>query len=121
MEIVRFDEMEKFNTPEGVMTPLFVSEKIAVIHFKFPAGLKVEPHSHPRDSVMVITKGKVRLRSEKGDVELGSRDLAYIPADFVTGLECEEEAEAIAITVGARYKTMDELKEILRRISNADR
>jgi len=41
MEVVRFNEMEEFNTPEGIMKPLFVSEKVAIIHLKIPPGLKV--------------------------------------------------------------------------------
>ncbi|WP_456329318.1 cupin domain-containing protein [Archaeoglobus sp.] len=120
MEVVRFNEMEEFNTPEGVMKPLFVSEKIAVIHLKIPAGLKVEPHSHPRDGIMILTKGRVRLASEREKAEINTGDLAFIPANFVTGLECEDDAEAILISLGAHYKTLDELKSILRRLNDAN-
>ncbi|ADB58076.1 cupin domain-containing protein [Archaeoglobus profundus] len=111
MEVVRFNEMEEFNTPEGIMKPLFVSEKIAVIYLKIPAGLKVEPHSHPRDGAMIVTKGRVKLN----DVELKAYDFAYISANFEVGMECEEKAEAILISVNPGYKSLDELKSILRR------
>lgn len=111
MEVVRFNEMEEFNTPEGIMKPLFVSEKIAIIHLKIPASLKVEPHSHPRDGIIALTKGGVKLN----DVELEAYDLAYIPANFEVGMECEEEAEAILISINPDYKSLDELKSILRR------
>ncbi len=111
MEIVRFNEMEEFDTPEGVMKPLFVSEKIALIHLKIPAGLKVKPHSHPRDGMIVLTKGRVKLN----DAELGAYDFAYIPANFEVGLECKEEAEAILISIEPDYKSLEELKSILRR------
>ena len=111
MEIVRFNEMEEFDTPEGIMKPLFVSEKVAIIHIKIPPGLKVKPHSHPRDGAMILTKGKIRLN----DVELKAYDFAYIPANFEVGMECEEEAEAILISVNPDYKSLDELKSILRR------
>ena len=111
MEIVRFNEMEEFDTPEGIMKPLFVSEKVAIIHLKIPPGLKVEPHSHPRDGAMILTKGRVKLN----DTELEAYDLAYIPANFEVGMECEEEAEAILISINPDYKSLDELKSILRR------
>ncbi len=111
MKIVRFEEMEKFNTPEGIMKPLFASEKIAVIHLKIPAGLKVEQHSHPRAGMMILTKGKVKLN----DVELKAYDLAYIPANFEAGLKCEEEAEAILISIEPGYKSIEELKSILKK------
>ncbi len=111
MEVVRFEEMEEFNTPEGIMKPLFVSEKIAVIHLKIPAGLKVEPHSHPRNGMMILIKGRVKLN----DVELKVYDLVYIPANFEAGLECKEEAEAILVSIKPGYKSIEELKSILRK------
>ncbi|RLI81422.1 hypothetical protein DRP04_06190 [Archaeoglobales archaeon] len=111
MEVVRFNEMEEFDTPEGIMKPLFVSEKIAIIHLKIPPGLKVEPHSHPRDGIIALTKGRVKLNN----VELEAYDLAYIPANFKTEMECEEEAEVILISINPDYKSLDELKSILRR------
>ncbi len=111
MEVVRFNKMEEFDTPEGIMKPLFVSEKIAIIHLKIPPGLKAEPHSHPKDGMIVLTKGRVKLN----DVELKAYDLAYIPASFEVGMECEEEAEAILISINPDYKSLDELKSILRR------
>ena len=111
MEVVRFNEMEEFDTPEGIMKPLLVSEKIAVIHLKIPPGLKVEPRSHPRDGIIVLTKWGVKLNN----VELEACDLAYIPANFEVGMECEEEAEAILISINPDYKSLDELKSILRR------
>jgi len=111
MEVVRFNEMEEFDTPEGIMKPLLVSEKIAVIHLKIPPGLKVEPHSHPRDGIIVLTKGGVKLN----DVELEAYDLAYIPTNFEVGMECKEEAEAILISISPDYKSLDELKSVLRR------
>ncbi|ACV24175.1 hypothetical protein [Methanocaldococcus fervens] len=114
MKVVRFDEMEEFNTPEGIMKPLFVSEKIAIIHLKIPSGLKVEPHSHPRDGMMYLIKGRVKLNN----LELNANDFAYIPANFEVGLECEDEAEAILISVNPEYKSLDELKSILRRFKN---
>ena len=112
METVRFDEMEEFNTPEGIMKQLFVSEKISIIHLKIPAGLKVEPHSHSRDGLMILIKGKVKLN----DIELKAIDLAYIPANFRVGMECKEEAESILISMNPEYKSLDELKSILRRL-----
>jgi len=111
MEVVRFNEMEEFNTPEGIMKPLFASKKIAIIHLKIPPGLKVEPHSHPKDGMIVLTKGRVKLN----DAELEAYDLAYIPANFEVGMECEEEAEAILISISPDYKSLDKLKSILRR------
>ncbi|RLG41903.1 MAG: hypothetical protein DRO01_02005 [Thermoproteota archaeon] len=113
MEVVRFNEMEEFNTPEGIMKPLFVSEKIVVIHLKIPTGLKVEPHSHSRDGIMILIKGKVRLISN--DVDLKVYDLVYIPVNFKIGLECKEEAEAILISIEPGYKSLEELKSILKR------
>jgi len=61
--------------------------------------------------MIVLTKGRVKLN----DVELGAYDLAYIPANFEVGLKCKEETEAILISIEPEYRSLEELKSILRR------
>ena len=114
MKVVRFDEMEEFDTPEGKMRPLIVSKKIAVTYLKIPSGLKVKPHAHPKDGIIILTKGKIKLN----DARLEAHDLAYIPANFEVGMVCEKEAEAILISVNPEYKNLDELKSVLKKLKH---
>jgi quercetin dioxygenase-like cupin family protein len=113
MKISRFEEAEGFETPEGIMRPLFASGKIAVTQLNIPAGLKVEPHSHPGDGIFILTEGSIELISEK-TVTLRSGDLAYIPGNTEVGLESHEDSDAIILSVPSRYETIDEFREVLK-------
>jgi quercetin dioxygenase-like cupin family protein len=112
MIISRFDELKEFQTSEGVMKPLFVSEELKVIHLKIPAGLKVRPHSHPSPGNLLLLKGAIKLNAVD-PVLLQEGDVAHIPADYTVGLESETEAEALLISSPSGYKTIEELYERL--------
>jgi quercetin dioxygenase-like cupin family protein len=64
MIFCKFEEAEPFETSEGVMRPIFASEKIAITHLEIPAGLEVKPHSHPGDGVLILIDGSIKLISE---------------------------------------------------------
>lgn len=116
MIISRFDELKEFQTSEGTMKPLFVSEELKVIHLKIPAGLKVRPHSHPNPGNLLLLKGSVRLNAEK-TVLLQAGDMAHIPADYTVGLESEAEAEALLISSPSGYRSINELYRKLEEFS----
>ncbi len=112
MKIYRFDESESFQTPEGLMTPLFANNHLTVTHLKVPAGIHVRPHSHPWDGILIIINGFVRLiGTTTFDMKAG--DLAYIPAGFEVGLDCQEYFEAILLSTPSPYKTLEEFRNRL--------
>jgi len=115
MIVNKIEEAEAFETPEGVMKPLFVSEKMVVAHVDLPAGLKVTPHSHPGDGVLILTKGSLKLISEQ-TVILSPGDLAHIPANTEVGMECEEASSVIGISGPTGYSNLDEFRDFLRGI-----
>lgn len=108
MIISRFNELKEFQTPEGIMKPLFVSEDLKVIHLKIPAGLEVRPHSHPNPGNIILLKGSVRLNAEN-PVLLQEGDSAHIPADYTVGLESEGEAEALLVSSPSGFRNIKEL------------
>jgi quercetin dioxygenase-like cupin family protein len=115
MKICKFEEAESFQTPEGMMTPIFANDNVAVTHLKVPAGLQVRPHSHPGDGILILTKGSVKLiGKETSDLTAG--DLAYIPGGFEVGLESSLESEAIIMSVPSSYSDVEEFRERLRSI-----
>lgn len=115
MKICRFEEAESFQTPEGLMTPLFAYENVAITHLKVPAGLQVKPHSHPGDGMIFLTGGSLKLLGqETTDIKAG--DLAFIPGETEVGLESLEDSEAIILSVPSRYSNVEEFRERLRSI-----
>ncbi len=115
MIICKFEEAEPFGTSEGVMRPIFASEKIAITHLEMPGGLKVKPHSHPGDGILILTKGSVKLVSEE-IAAMKPGDVTYVPANTEVGLESEEDSEAVILSVPSRYKTVEEFRDALRAI-----
>lgn len=114
MIISRSDDLEEFETPEGIMKPLLVTEYLKVIHLKIPAGLKVTPHSHPTPGNIILLKGAIKLNAED-PVFLKEGDVASIPADYVVGLESETEAEAFLVSSPSGFKNIGELYQRLER------
>jgi len=115
LEIHRFDETESFNTPEGLIIPLFASKKISVMHIKIPAGLKVQPHSHKEDTILILIKGSIRLTGDE-PINLMAGDLAYKSGDSLAGIECEEDSVAVVLTIPSSYENVEELCSALRSI-----
>lgn len=114
MIISRSDDLKEFETPEGIMKPLLVSEDLKVIHLKIPAGLKVKPHSHPTPGNIILLKGAIKLNAED-PVSLNEGDVASIPAGYVVGLESETEAEAILVSSPSGFTDIGELYRRLER------
>jgi quercetin dioxygenase-like cupin family protein len=115
MKICRFEEAESFQTPEGLMTPLFAYDNVAITHLKVPAGLQVKPHSHPGDGILILTAGSVKLLGRE-ITDLKAGDLAFIPGETELGLESHEDSEAIILSVPSRYSNVEEFRERLRSI-----
>lgn len=113
MIICKFEEAESFETSEGIMRPIFASEKIAITHLEIPAGLRVKPHSHPGDGILILTEGSVKLVSkEVASIKPG--DMTYVPANTEIGLESEEDSKAVILSVPSRYNNVEEFRDVLR-------
>ncbi len=97
MQIVRFNEVREYETSEGILKPLFVSEELKMIHLKIPAGLKEIPHPHRIPENVLVTKGSVRLNADTS-VLLQEGDMVHIPAHCTAGLESEGEAEVLLVS-----------------------
>lgn len=119
MEIYRAEESESFSTPEGIITPIFASQKISIMNIKIPAGLKVKPHSHSEDGILIVTNGSIRLTGDS-TIDLKTGDLVSVSGNTSAGLECDEEATALAISVPSNYKNVEELCNVLRSFFASD-
>lgn len=107
--------MDSFQTPEGVMTPIFAYERAAVANLKIPAGIQVRPHSHESDGILILTRGSIRLLGES-TVVIRAGELAFIPGGTEVGLESTEDSDAVIVSVPSRYSTVEEFQESLRRL-----
>lgn len=113
MEIYRLEDAESFPTSEGIITPIYASKKISVMHIKMPAGLKVEPHSHDEVGILMVTNGSIRLTGDE-TIDLMSGDLVYIPENVSAGMECDEASEAVILSVPSNYENVEALCNVMR-------
>lgn len=65
--------------PQEVVTPKYstatggtiTARKIEVGRYAFAAGTGAIPHQHPNEQIMVVVKGRIRVRSGDQEAELG--------------------------------------------------
>jgi quercetin dioxygenase-like cupin family protein len=88
---------EGFITPDysSARGPNIKGEKIEVGLFSYPAGTQAKPHSHPNEQVMVVLKGKARLRIGTEEKVIGPGEAALTPANVDHDLQVLEDFEII--------------------------
>ncbi|MEM2030639.1 MAG: hypothetical protein QXW66_07365 [Archaeoglobaceae archaeon] len=109
--IVRFESVKELKTIEGFLRPMFVSEKILLMYCRVWKGLRVEPHSHESEGILIVTKGRIRVLPE--GIEIAPLDLCHVPPKKEVGLVAEDDSELILISMGSKYKTLEEVFSVL--------
>ena len=115
MKVFKLKEAESFQTSEGMMTPLFANEKVAVTHLEIPKGLNIKPHSHQGDGILILTKGSIKLTCED-PATLEAGDMAYVPGCTEVGLECGVDSAALLLSVPSKYRDVKEFRDVLRKM-----
>jgi len=112
----RLKEAESFNTPEGVMTPLFVNEHLSVIKLSLPPKLTVPAHSHKSNIVAVVVKGQLEVSHGNERAVLEEGDVFFVPANVAVGISnpSQSTVEVLAVSYPSSCKSIEELKELLR-------
>ncbi|TDA30317.1 MAG: hypothetical protein DSO04_06130 [Hadesarchaea archaeon] len=114
--VYRFKDADSFNTPEGVMTPLFVDEHVSITRLSLPPKLAVPAHSHKSNIVAVVLKGQLEVSLGNEKTALKAGDTFFATANTALGISnpSQKTAEVLAISYPSSYKSIEELKELLR-------
>jgi len=109
----RFDaeEQKSFCTSEGVMTPLAMNEDFAVIKISMPKGLAVKRHSHHREGVILVTKGKIVFDDGERH-SVGCNDVLEYGAAENIGFTALEDAEALFITRKPQWTSLNAIYDL---------
>jgi quercetin dioxygenase-like cupin family protein len=120
--VYRFKGTESFDTPEGVMTPLFVNEQISIIRLSLPSKLAVPAHSHRNNIVAVVLRGRLEVFQGNERTALEEGDVFFTPADVALGISnpSQSDAEILAVSYPSSYKSVEALKERLRSFARRD-
>lgn len=66
-----------------------------VLFATYPAGSRIEPHTHPTDNWGVITKGEMILTIEGSEARYRPGDWYHVPAEAVHSARCDADTEQI--------------------------
>jgi quercetin dioxygenase-like cupin family protein len=114
--VYRVKDAESFDTPEGVMTPLFVGEQVSIIKLSLPPKLTVPAHSHKSNIVAVVMKGRLEVLHGNERVVLEEGDAFFAPSNVALGISNPSQGitEILAVSHPPSYKSVEELKELLK-------
>jgi len=118
ISIVRTDEVEGIETPEGLMKPLTLTKEVLMIHMEVPAGLEVSPHAHQNDCILFMLSGSINLIQENSSVRVNPGDVVLVPANVKVGLtnNSDSNAEILAIVLSPNYASLEEFKQRLMKL-----
>jgi quercetin dioxygenase-like cupin family protein len=66
-----------------------------VLFATYPAGTRIEPHTHPSDNWGVVTKGSIILTVDGVEQRLGPGDWYHVPPKTLHAARCEVDTEQI--------------------------
>ena len=66
-----------------------------VLFATYPAGTRIEPHSHDTDNWGVITRGRMFITMDDAEIGYGPGDWYHVPKGAVHAARCDEDTEEI--------------------------
>ena len=71
------------------------AEGCDVLFATYPAGTRIEPHTHATENWGVVTKGRILLRVNGSETSLGPGEWYHVPARTEHSARCETDTEQI--------------------------
>ena len=98
MPFFKWTEMEEgFITPEysSAHGPNIKAETLEVGLFSYPAGTEAKPHAHPNEQIMIVLKGKMRMRIGTEEKDMGPGEACLMPPDIEHRLQALEDLQIV--------------------------
>ncbi len=116
--VFKLEDAEGFDTLEGFMKPLSVTEHVSVIYTTIPSNMKVRPHAHKSNGVILVLKGNVEFVSNGTRFNLTKDSVAIIPANTEVGVNNSNvPTEMLMVSAPPSCKSIEELKARLQSFS----
>ena len=82
MPFYRYTNLERVGVAtDDAPRPAIVGEQMELGFYRYPAGTRKPPHSHPEEQIIAVVKGKLAYRIGTEERVLGPGDAAHIPAN----------------------------------------
>lgn len=96
------------DTLEGRVGPLIQGEEGQAIYLDMPAGLYVEEHAHPHESIIYTVRGRWVLCTEGKRHLMEPGSLFWFGSNITTGYEVPFEVPAYILCFGGHFGPADE-------------
>ena len=99
MAFYRLKNLERIGvtTSEFKQRPAIRGERVELGYYRYPPSTRKQPHSHPEEQIVTITRGKLGYRVAGETRVLGPGEAVYIPANVEhENWSLEEEVEFIS-------------------------
>lgn len=108
-------KQKSFSTSEGVMTPLVMGEDFSVIKISMPKGLAVKRHSHNKEGIILVTKGKIVFDDGEQHTVICNDVLEY-GAEEEIGFKALEDSEAVFITRKPQWTSLNAFYDLFKKM-----
>ena len=98
MPFYKFKEMPEPVVAPGHSTaygPTITGKELEIGYYTEPKGTGAKPHHHPSEQIIMVLKGKLRMRIGNEVRDIGPGEVALIPGD--------QEHEQMALEDGTRF------------------
>lgn len=114
---MKIEDVERLQTPEGIIKPLLFTDKVGLLYLELPARFDVTPHSHPQDNILYCIEGVIEVSSEDKTRTISAGSVRFVPANEVAGIKnlSDEPARLLIISAPPVVKSAEEFKELLRK------
>ena len=120
MQTVSVEDVEGFQTPEGMIKPLLFTGKAALLYVEVPPGLKITPHAHKQDSILYCIEGLAEKVCDGERTIISSGSAIFTPADKITGINniSDKPARFLHISTPPVAETKNKYIELLKKVQN---
>jgi quercetin dioxygenase-like cupin family protein len=118
MKITKLKHVEKFDTPEGLMSPMIFGDNISVFHLEIEPGLEVPPHGHPGEGILYCLRGTMEITGRESRT-LEKDTLLYLSPEEPAGIKNStgKTARALLISSPPSASSVEEFKKLLKEFS----
>jgi len=88
----------------------FTGDKLMVVRAILPKGSIAPKHSHPHEQMSLVGSGKVKVRLEGKEIELGAGGIVHFPSNVEHELEAVEDSLLFDIFTPVREDFIERLK-----------
>ncbi len=82
MPFYRYTDLERTGIAmDAAPRPAIKGEHIEFGFYRYPAGTRKPPHTHPEEQIIAVLKGRLAYRIGTEEKILGPGDAAHIPAN----------------------------------------